>query len=103
MANTYSKMSPPFITYTLSVHVTAKLDEDFDQENAEARATQRDIETSVLRHLELWYRANHCPLYQPQVDVELTDYEVTHPNPREKHEDDGQEYGHPGDRLAGRE
>jgi hypothetical protein len=98
-----TKIQPPSITYTLSVSVTVALNEDFTDENAEARDTQRDIEKSVYRHLETWGRVNHCPVYNPSVDVELTDYDITMPNPREKGDDDGVEYGHPGDRLAGRE
>lgn len=97
------KIQPPFITYTLSVNVTVELDEDFTGEDAEARPTQRGIEKSVYRHMETWGAANHCPVYKPSVDVELTDYDITEPNPREKGDDDGLEYGHPGDRLAGRE
>jgi hypothetical protein len=97
------KIEPPSITYTLSVSVTVALNEDFTDENAEARDTQRDIEKSVYRHLETWGRANHCPVYKPTVDVELTDYDITMPNPREKGDDDGSEYAHPGDYRAGRE
>jgi hypothetical protein len=78
------KITPPFITYTVSVLVTAKLDEDFYQEDAEARGTQKDIETSLRRHLDAWEKERHCPLYKPSVDVELTDYEIELPEERDE-------------------
>lgn len=77
------KPKPPFITYTLAVNVTVPLDEDFTDENGVAGRTQRDVEKSMYRHLELWGKANHCPFYKPVVDVELTDYEITRPPERE--------------------
>lgn len=91
------KIQSPFITYTLAVTVFVALDEDFTDENAENRATQKDIEKSIYRHLETWHAANHCPVHKPSVDVELTEYDITRPPEREKGDDDGAEYGHPAD------
>lgn len=95
--------TPPFITYTLIVNVTVPLDEDFTDENAEARETQRAIEKSMLRHLETWHPETQCPLYKPSVDVELTEYDITRPPEREKGDDDGIEYGHPREAMEDRD
>jgi hypothetical protein len=98
------KIAPPFIAYTVNVIVTAKLDEDFYRDDAEARGTQKDIETSLRRHLDAWEKERHCPLYKPTVDVELTEYDITLPDEgRQKGDDDGMEYGHPREALDDRD
>jgi len=87
------KKDKPTITYHFAVFLPVALDEDFTQENAEARATQRDF----YRYLQKW------PEYPKVCDVELLDYDIEGENPRAKGDDDGVEYGHPRDAKEGRE
>jgi hypothetical protein len=50
---------------------------------------------------DMWRESADYSHYQG--DDEPGAPEDDEPNPREKHEDDGLEYGHPGDYLRGRE
>lgn len=85
------------ITYRFAVYLKLDLDEDFDQENAESKETQRDLQKRVFRYLQRW------PDFPKAADVELLDYELKLENPREKGEDDGREYADPRDHRDGRE
>ena len=85
--------------FEFDVRLSIPLDDDFTADDAKSSECQRQIERELFTYLQGWRS------YPKACDCEVMNVtiEVTPEREREKGEDDGLDYSHPGDALRGLE
>lgn len=91
-------MKPPKAIVEFNVYISVPLDEDFTADDAKSNEFHRQIERELFNYLQGWRsypKASDCEVMNVTIEVPAGE--------REKGDDDGIEYAHPGDRLRGLE